>query len=82
MLKENDVEYEFRCTVVPGFVDEDTVSEIGALVKGAKRFAFQQFVPGDTLDPAMRKVEPYPRERIEEMAEIMRRYVAEVLIRA
>jgi len=82
MLKENDVEYEFRCTVVPGFVDEDTVSEIGTLVRGAKRFAFQQFVPGDTLDPAMRKVEPYPRERIEEMAEIMRRYVAEVLIRA
>ena len=81
MLKKNDDGYEFRCTVVPGFVDEDTIEEIGKLVKGARRFAFQQYVPGDTMDPAMREVKPFPRERIEGMAEIMRSYVEEVLIR-
>jgi pyruvate formate lyase activating enzyme len=40
LLKRSAVNYEFRCTTVPGFVDEDTVPRIGEMVKGARRFAF------------------------------------------
>ena len=81
MLKRGAVDYEFRCTAVPGFVDEDTVPRMGEMVEGAKLFAFQQFIPGDTLDPAYNFKTPYTEERISQLADIMASYVEEVTLR-
>lgn len=81
ILKNGKVEYEFRTTVVPGFVDKEDISEIGEIVKGGKRFAFQQFVAGDTLDKVFNSVNPYPPEVIGEFASVMREYVANVTLR-
>jgi len=81
LLRGGNVDYEFRCTVVPGFVDEETLPRMGEMVKGARRFAFQQFVPGDTLDPAFNSVKPYSREEIKSLADIMASYVDEVILR-
>jgi pyruvate formate lyase activating enzyme len=81
MLKHGTVDYEFRCTVVPGFINEETIHMIGEIVEGARLFAFQQFVPGDTLDPNFTSVKPYSRERISYLADIMARYVDEVTLR-
>ncbi len=81
MLKRSAVDYEFRCTAVPGFVDEDTVPRMGEMVEGAKLFAFQQFIPGDTLDPAYNFKTPYTEERISQLADIMASYVEEVTLR-
>ncbi len=81
ILKSGSVEYEFRCTVVPGFVDENIVTKMGMIVKGAKRFVFQQFIPGDTLDPFYNTVTPYTKEKIEKLADIMESYVKEVILR-
>ena len=80
-MKEVEVEYEFRNTVVPGIVDEDDVVQIGELVSGATRFVFQQFVSGDTLDKNMSGLKPYSSETISHFAEIMKNYVDEVLLR-
>ncbi len=81
ILKNENVDYEFRTTVVPGFVDKEDISEIGEIVKGGKRFAFQQFVAGDTLDKVFNSVNPYPPEVIGEFASVMREYVANVTLR-
>lgn len=81
MLKRGTVDYEFRCTVVPGFVDEEIVPRMGEMVEGARRFAFQQFVPGDTLDPAFNSKTPYTKERISQLADIMASYVEEINLR-
>lgn len=81
ILKREKVDYEFRCTVVPGFVNEEDIPKMGGLVKGGKRFAFQQFVPGDTLDKAFSSVKPYTEDVIVQFAEIMRHYVDEVTLR-
>jgi len=54
---------------------------MGELVKGGKRFAFQQFVPGDTLDKSFNNVEPYTEDVISKFAEKMKRYVNEVTLR-
>lgn len=81
ILKNKNVEYEFRTTVVPGFVDKEDISEIGEIVKGGKRFAFQQFVAGDTLDKVFNSVNPYPPEVIGQFARTMRKYVANVTLR-
>jgi pyruvate formate lyase activating enzyme len=81
LLLEGGVDYEFRCTVVPGFVDEGAVLEMGRAVSGARRFVFQQFVPGDTLDPRFRGVEPFGVGVIEGFGELMESFVDEVVLR-
>jgi pyruvate formate lyase activating enzyme len=81
LLLEWDVEYEFRCTVVPGFVDEGAVLEMGRAVSGARRFVFQQFVSGDTLDSGFRGVAPFKVGVIQGFGELMERFVDEVVLR-
>jgi len=82
ILKNGKVDYEFRATVVPGFVDEEDIPKMGEIVKGGKRFAFQQFIPGDTLDKAFNSVNPYSPKVIGEFAIVMKKYVADVILRA
>jgi pyruvate formate lyase activating enzyme len=81
LLKEGRVDYEFRNTVVPGLVDEEDVPKMGEVVKDAKRFVFQQFLPRETLDRRLNDVKPYPPETLTRFADVMRGYVSEVLLR-
>jgi len=81
MLKDGKIDYEFRNTVVPGIVDENDIPKIGRIVEGAKRFIFQQFRPGETLDESFNNVKPYPENVIVKFSKIMKRYVSEVILR-
>jgi pyruvate formate lyase activating enzyme len=81
LLLEGGVDYEFRCTAVPGFVDEGAILEMGRAVSGAGLFVFQQFVAGDTLDPGFRDVTPFSVGVIEGFGELMGSFVGEVVLR-
>jgi pyruvate formate lyase activating enzyme len=81
ILKSGKVDYEFRTTVVPGFVDAEDISHIGEIIKGAKTFAFQQFISGDTLDRNFETVKPYSQETITGFAEKMKGYVEKRILR-
>ena len=81
LIKESGVDYEFRCTAVPGFVENETIPEIGGMVRGAKRFVFQQFRPEKTLDPAYNLVKPHSKEYIGEMGKVLEVFVEEVVLK-
>jgi len=81
ILKSGKVDYEFRATVVPGFVDAEDMPRIGEIVKGAKTFTFQQFIPRDTLDKSFKTVKPYTPETIATFTETMKKYVNNTLLR-
>jgi len=81
ILKSGKVEYEFRTTVVPGFVDTEDLPRMGELVKGAKTFAFQQFVLGDTLDKTFGTLKPYSPETIAEFVKIIEKYAEKIILR-
>ena len=81
MLKTGKVEYEFRTTAVPGFVDAEDIIRIGELVKGARTFAFQQFIPEDTLDKSLATLKPYSPETIRKYAEEMNQYAGNIVLR-
>ena len=81
ILKTGKVEYEFRATVVPGFVDAEDITRIGEMVKGAKTFAFQQFIPEDTLDKSFKTIKPYSKETITSFAENIEKYVENIRLR-
>jgi pyruvate formate lyase activating enzyme len=81
MLKTGKVDYEFRTTVVPGFVDVESMQQIREFVKGARTFAFQQFIPEDTLDKNAQGLMPYSPETIRSLAESMRGFAEKVVVR-
>jgi pyruvate formate lyase activating enzyme len=81
IIKTSGVDYEFRCTAVPGFVEAMTINEIGELVKDSKLFIFQQFRPEKTLDPAYNDVKPHPDEYIRHLGDIMEKYVEKVILK-
>jgi len=75
------VTVEFRTTCVPGIVDAPDIHALGQLIRGAPRWALQQYHPASALDPTWRRVTPYPAEKIAELAAIARQYVKDVVVR-
>jgi len=81
LLKNGNVDYELRNTVTPIIVTEDDIPKMGETVRGTKRFVFQQFNPSEALDEKFRSLKPYPPEVIKSFADIMKKYVDEVILR-
>jgi pyruvate formate lyase activating enzyme len=80
LLLKGLVDYEFRTTVVPDFYSEQDAHEVGAWLKGCKRYALQQFrTEMGTIDPNLRTV--YPKEKLFEFQRILQGYIPEVLVR-
>lgn len=82
ILKMGKIDYEYRTTVVPGFVDAVDICMMSEVVKGAKTWALQQFVPGDTLDKDLSTLKPYPPETISKYAENIKNYAEKIILRA
>jgi pyruvate formate lyase activating enzyme len=81
VLRTSGVEHEFRTTVVPILLVPGDVERIAAYIGGARKYALQQFRPGDTLDPALGAAKPYPRGAVRGMAESAKQYVRKVVLR-
>lgn len=81
ILKSGKVDYEFRTTVVPEFVNAEDIQRIGEIVKGVKTLALQQFVPDDTLDKNFTTVKPYSPEKITEFAEKLKNHAEKLILR-
>ncbi len=81
LLKSGSVPFEFRTTVVPEIVEAADIPIMGELSKGAKTYALQQFIPDSTLDKRCQNVKPYAPEEIAGFAEVLKKYVAYVVLR-
>lgn len=82
MLKTGKIEYEFRTTIVPSFVDSEDITRIGELVRGAKTFALQQFVSGDVLDKSLNKIKPHEHGTITKFAKVLGEYTSNLVLRS
>lgn len=81
LIKGNNIDYEFRTTVIPGIIDEKEIKKISQWLKGAKHLALQQFRPEKTLDPSFEKVKPYSEEKFKKYLELARPYFEKVELR-
>jgi pyruvate formate lyase activating enzyme len=86
LLLESGIPFEFRTTVVPGLLDEGDIAEIAAYLAASSsadpgsepngmHYYLQQFVPRDTLDPAMLERVPYSPQRLHAMADLARQWL-------
>jgi len=62
ILKESEVEHEFRTTVIPGLIKENDVLKIARWIGPAQKYFLQNFRPEKTLDPKFEKIKPYSQE--------------------
>ncbi len=86
LLRSSGLPYEFRTTVIPGLLVEEDIESIArwlASEAGSSflRYVLQQFRPWNTLSPTLRKARPYPSERLQQMAELARRWIGPVEVR-
>lgn len=81
LIMNSGIDYEFRTTVVPAFLDEDDIEEMAKAIAGAKKYALQQFVPDHTLDERLRIIAPYSKEKMLQFAETAKRFVLKTIVR-
>ena len=80
IIMGSGVDYVFRLTAVPGLIDKAGMSEIGRMLEGANAFQIQQFVPKNTLDPALERVEPFRSEELRELGKVVEGFFSEIRI--
>ena len=83
IIMNGHIPYEFRSTVVPEFFGEDDINSIGSWLKGAKKFALQQFRSDvHLLDKHFEGRDPYPVDKLEKFKSILMNSMDKVDVRA
>lgn len=82
LIKNSDIDYEFRTTVVPNLVGKKEILSIGSWLKGSRKFAIQNFRPSKSLiDNNLKQLSPYSHQELNEMKESVKQFFDEVEIR-
>jgi len=68
IIMSSKIDYEFRTTVIPNFLNDDDILEICSQIKGASKYYLQQFNPKTTFNKDLKSVKPYPERWFEQMA--------------
>jgi len=81
ILKQGQVDYEIRTTVIPQIIDLQAIDDIVSWIGTVERYVLQQFRPIMTLDARYRSLEPLPDAELNEMAKLARQKIANVSVR-
>lgn len=82
ILRETTRDYEFRTTVIDGVHTDEEMRGVAEIVRGARRYVLQPFVPREDLpDPALRLVRRTAPSRLRELQAAMRDCADEVICR-
>ena len=68
IIIDSDIDYEFRTTVIPCFLNDDDILKISEQIKGASKYCLQQFNPKNALNPKLKKIKPYSLQWFNQMA--------------
>ncbi|MFH1566183.1 MAG: anaerobic ribonucleoside-triphosphate reductase activating protein [bacterium] len=82
ILKEGNIDYEFRTTVVPGIHNKEDIIKIVEWIKPAKRYFLQNFRGEKTIDSKFEQIKPYPSSFLLEIKNKIDSYFKQCEIRA
>lgn len=75
ILMSSKIEYEFRMTLIPKFVDIESFKEVCQMLKGSKRLYIQQFEKSnDMIDDSFKAEKAYTDEELETFLGIAKEY--------
>lgn len=75
------IPYEFRTTIVKSQLAESDILAIGKLIKGARRYVLQKFLPSKALDKTFLTRTSYPDEDMQRMCMALRGMVSDCTVR-
>jgi len=81
LAKGADIEVEFRTTCVPQLVDSAEIDQLGELLRGARLWVLQQFIPGHSLQSDWQQHATYTPGQLEELSCRAENYVDRVQLR-
>ncbi|MDP6670188.1 MAG: anaerobic ribonucleoside-triphosphate reductase activating protein [archaeon] len=82
LIKKSGVKYEFRTTILPKFISENDLLEIGKWLKGAKFFALQQFSPApEMIDKSLGNEKRYTKEELKGFGKLLEGFFEKVEVR-
>lgn len=71
IIKNSQIDYEFRTTVVKAQLLPSDFDKIGEMLKGAKKYYLQKFVPTKTLDENYQEQKTYSEVEFKSMVETL-----------
>lgn len=82
IIRNSEIDYEFRTTVVPVFHDVATIEEIAREIKGARKYVLQNFITTEKLlDNRLATINPYSTLQMGELKRIAESYVERCIVR-
>ncbi|MCL4316216.1 MAG: anaerobic ribonucleoside-triphosphate reductase activating protein [Gammaproteobacteria bacterium] len=81
LVMDSGVPYEFRTTVVKSQLGEKDILAIGKLIKGARRYVLQKFLPGKVLDASFLGRTTYEEEYLRRVCVALQETVSECSVR-
>lgn len=67
LLKQEQIDSEFRTTIVPGLLKKQDILKIAKWISPAKKYFLQQFRPEKTINPDFAKIKPYSQKYLLEI---------------
>lgn len=81
LIKNSNIDYEFRTTVLPDMHKKEDLIKIGEWLKGSKKYALQNFRPGKCLNPSYNEKLGFSKQELEDFKLILEPYFEKVEIR-
>ena len=67
LLKQEQINSEFRTTIVPALLTKKDILKIAKWISPAEKYFLQQFRPEKTIDPELAKIKPYSQKYLLEI---------------
>jgi pyruvate formate lyase activating enzyme len=82
LVKSQARDYEFRTTLIPGFDTDAELRDIADLIRGARRYVLQPFLPREDLpDPRLRTAPRTAPARLKQLCALMQDCATDVSVR-
>lgn len=81
ILKNSNIDYEFRTTVVKGLHSKKDVERIGRMVDGAEHFSLQNFKCGKSISKKLNKSNEFNSDEMEKFQKILKKFVKKVEVK-
>ncbi|HBH87610.1 MAG TPA: anaerobic ribonucleoside-triphosphate reductase activating protein [Syntrophaceae bacterium] len=81
LIMKSGIPYEFRTTALKKLLEENDILDIASLIKNARLYVLQQFIPSKVLDRGFIKYESYSRDELESLSKKIAQRIANILIR-
>jgi pyruvate formate lyase activating enzyme len=75
LIRNKDIDYEFKTTIVPTLLDKKDIIKIAKWLKGSEQYYLQQFRNDSLLiSPKLKEVKPYSKDKLYDILNDIRPY--------